>query len=76
MFYYYFRNIQLAIPNILKTETGVHTMPQKDRIYAAIDLKSFYASVDKGKVNALILKVSQLNGSVLGSIEDGMSHLV
>ena len=46
MFYYYFRNIQLAIPNILKTETGVHTMPQKDRIYAAIDLKSFYASVE------------------------------
>ena len=33
-------------------------------------------TVDKGQVDAFILKIAQLNGRVLGGVEDGMGYLV
>ena len=33
-------------------------------------------AVDKGQVDAFVLKVAQFNGCVLGGVEDGMGYLV
>ena len=33
-------------------------------------------TVDKGQVDAFVLKVAQFNGCVLGGVEDGMGYLV